>query len=307
MDDVLSDVFRLLRLKSCVYFLHDFHAPWGMRVDAGLFAQFHLVARGTCTIETDAGSLEAETGDVILFPHGARHTLADKPGGPVIAGNTVVEAIGGGTQIFAGDGPSTRLICGHFEYDNDIRHPLIKDLPEIIHVESFAALAPGATDTVVPMLIDELAAQRSGNRIVVERLAEVLLIQVLRAYFVKTPHLQGFLSAVSDSRLARAIGLIHQNPERPLRLGDLARAAGMSRSGFAAEFRAVTNLSPIAYLTQWRMYRARELLLTSDLPLGQIAAKQGYESDVAFSRAFKRAFAVSPASIRRAANGARRA
>ncbi len=304
MEDVLSDVFGLIRLKSCVYFMQDFHAPWAMRIGGGGVANFHVVMRGDGVAEVDEQSFAMSGGDVLLFPHGSAHVLADRAAREPVDGMAVLNAFNEGRPLFADGESATRLVCGHFEYDNEIRHPLIDELPETIQVNSFGSTGSNGLNDVLSILMREMTAAQPGARIIVERLAEVLLVQTLRAHFEQASHPRGFLAAASDDRLARAIRLIHSEADRSITLDDLARAAGMSRSAFALHFKSVSNASPIAYLTRWRMLMARELLTSGRASVADIANRSGYDSDVSFSRAFKRVHGVSPAQARRDSAGA---
>lgn len=299
MDDVLTSVFQLLRLKSCVYFLHDFHGAWAMEIDGGPHAQFHVVARGHCVVETDGGTRIAGPGDVLLFPRGMRHVLGDAPGRPPVPGMAVMRAINENRPIFARGAVSTRLICGHYETRHDMRHSVLGALPEMIHVRAFDRSTPAALDTLLPLIMRELDGGEIGGRAIAARLAEVLLVQVLRAYLASATPETGFLAALADARLRPALEAIHARYCEPLTLAALAAAAGMSRSAFAARFRAVMGESPIAYLARWRMIQARELLRDTALPVAEIAARVGYESDIAFARAFRRIFADTPSRARR--------
>jgi len=305
MEDVLGDVLRLIRIKSCIYFVNDFHDPWAMRIDGGggaAMAQFHVVARGQCVLESAGETRELGTGDVVLLPRGGGHVLADRPGRAPVPGVEVMRSLSGDSSMFSRGGAPTRLICGHFDYRDDLRHPLIAQLPALIQVRAFETVAPCAIETILPMLAREMTDARPGASVVVERLAEILLVQVLRAHLLQAGHARGFLAALADGRLSRAIALIHAESHRRLKLGDLARAAGMSRSAFALRFKAVLDLSPIAYLITLRMFRACDLLRGSELSLAEVADRIGYDSDVAFGRAFKRVLGVSPAEYRRAAD-----
>ena len=299
MDDTLSDIFRLIQLTSCVYFRRDFHAPWAMRMEAGPFAQFHVVTRGDCVVELAQGCHELGVGDVVLFPRGSGHTLADQPGRAAVPGPQVMASLAGSEPLFSNGGRATGLICGHYAYRRWPGHPALEALPDCILVRSLEVQPNLAATSVLPLLMRELRGEAPGGSAIVERLAEVLLIQVLRAHFDAGPQQVGFLAGLSDSRLVRAIRRMHLQADAPLTLDDLAREAGMSRSVFAQRFKERTGMSPIEYLTRWRMLTASDLLLKEDLSLAQIASRVGYESDIAFARAFKREFEVSPSVFRR--------
>ena len=298
MNQLLDDIFRMIRLRSCVYFQRDFRGSWSMRIADTGFAHFHVVSSGSCVVETDDGVTSLETGDVVIFPRGAAHVLADLPGRDPVDGGVVMDAEGKGRPMFTrGDSPC-RVICGHFEYRLRPMHPLIDGLPDMIHARAPALSSTTPERSVLPLLIAETDPASSGSASIAERLAEVLLIQVLHVHFDRDKRAAGFLSGLMDRRLSRALSIIHQDYPSQLTLGDLARTAGMSRTGFSQHFRALIGVPPIEYLTQWRMLSAGDMLERPDLPVSDIAARSGYDSEMAFSRAFKRTFKLSPTQYR---------
>jgi len=302
MEDVLSDIFRRIELKGCVYFKRDFWSPWAMEINNPGMAQFHVLIRGRCVLEADGGKYHAAPGDVFLLPRGGGHILADQPERDPVAGQIVMKSFQGEHPMFSTGEVSSQLICGHYEYRNEVDHPLLEQLPSVIHIRSFETTAPGIINSILPMIAGEMNAPRPGMDSIVERLAEILLVQVLRTHLNEQKHPRGFLAALSDTRLMKAIRLIHADTGSDLGLDELAGAAGMSRSAFALHFKMVTGFSPHAYLIQWRMFRACELLRTNRLPLVEVADRVGYESEISFSRAFKKILNVTPAEYRRAAS-----
>ncbi len=301
MDDVLSDLFRLIKLKSCVYFLRDFWSPWGMQIGGTGFAQFHVVTRGQCVVEAAGTCRDVVAGDVLLFPRGDAHVLADRPGRAATPGAAVMASLRSESPCFAAGARPTELICGHFEYRGEVGHPLIAQLPGMVHVPAFDSLSPGAIDSILPLLIREMKSAGPGGTSVVERLAEVLLVQVLRLHYQANPQPKGFWAGLADPKLARAIQAVHSGCGDRLTLEGLAAAAGMSRSAFALRFKDTVGLSPIDYLTKWRMLKAGELLQRGELSLAGVAREVGYDSEISFGRAFKREFALSPGEYRRRA------
>jgi AraC-like DNA-binding protein len=295
MQEVLSDVLRLIRLKSCVYYLRDFSSPWAMQMDQGPFAQFHVVMRGRCIVHSDGQLIEAVAGDILYFPHGKAHSLADQFGRDAVPGSRVLQD----PELFSEGPTSAQLLCGHYESRKDIRHPLLEQLPDIVHIKSFECPASSGIDNVLPLLVRELNEGAPGAEVIIERLAEILLIQVLRTNLAQAKIPTGFLAAMSDNRLTKAIRLIHEQAAEKLTIDDLASAAGMSRSGFALHFKKVSQISPIAYLVKWRMWQATDLLNKTGIGLARIAEQIGYDSEISFSRAFKREFGVAPGEYRR--------
>ncbi|MGI9296229.1 MAG: AraC family transcriptional regulator [Pseudomonadales bacterium] len=299
MNDALSDVFRLIRLKSCVYFQRDFFAPWGMKIGGTGFAHFHVITRGQCIVEVDGRFHTCSVGDVLFFPNGTSHTLADEPGRDAIPGSEVLASFNEEAECFSHGEVSTRLICGHYETRTDLTHPLLADLPPFVHIKDLNLLPNATAPSVLPLLMREVAISAAGSSSIIERYAEVLLIEVLREYSTRAPNRTGFLRGLTDRRLVRAIDRIHCDFSRPLGLDDIAESAAMSKSALSQRFKDTTGLAPIEYLSRWRMLNAADLLQETDASVAQVSAQVGYESEIAFARAFKREFGVTPSSYRR--------
>ena len=302
MTDVFGDVLRLIRLRSCVYFVREFWSPWAISFGGGKVAQFHVVLRGHCLLEAAGQTFHGAPGDVFLFPRGEAHRLADSAGRDPVSSQDYKASLHTDAPLFGHGDTPTQLICGHYEYRNDIDHPLIAELAPVVHVGSLEHYPPDTLHSVIPTLMRELDNDGPGASVVVEKLAEVMLVQVIRAYFAKQPRSTGVLAGLFDARLVKALRLMHAAFDQRLTLEALAVAAGMSRSAFAAHFKSVVGMAPMAYLAQWRMYRAHQFLQMDSMTVAQAAAKVGYDSDIAFSRAFKRQFGTTAAAFRRRVN-----
>ncbi len=299
MDDALSSIFSMLRLKSCVYFLRDFCAPWGMSMDKGRFAQFHLIVAGMCVAEVDGKTHYARNGDVLLFPRGYPHQLKDREDTRCLTGSEVMASLETSTPAFVEGGEPVRLVCGHYEYRDTPPVLLIDQLPEFIHVRAFDVASPRAADSIVPLLLRELDSGKPGGSTIVEHLAEILLIQTLREYVATAPHSAGLLKGLADPQLGQALKLAHAHPEWNLSVERLAREAGMSRSVFSDKFKSVIGLPPSEYLTKIRMVNAIDLLADQATTIPQVAEQVGYASEISFARAFKRETGATPSEYRR--------
>lgn len=298
-QDALSDILRLIRLKGCVYFQSDFSSPWGMEMGTTPFAQFHVVVRGQCWLSLGETQHFLTTGDIIIIPHGNAHDLRDEPQSTCVPGLEVLGAIQSGETPFADGEFTTRLLCGHFEFDRDLNHPFVTDLPELICVKGMGRKHEGWLEAITPILVGETGAGEPGADSIAERLAEVLLIQVLRIHAQDQTTGQGFLTALGDRRINAALKYIHSATEQDVTLDDIARAVGMSRSNLAARFKDLVGDTPMNYLTTWRMLRAKDILRSGTLPIVDVAEQVGYTSEAAFSRAFKRAYNQNPSHYRR--------
>ncbi len=295
--DVLSDVLRCLQLRSSVYFQAEFHAPWGMAIDQRTVAAFHFVVRGSCWLRHGGEeALRLGEGDLVVFPRGHRHSLSDRPNGDV----TPAEEFLGAGSPYGGPGPtSCSMVCGHFEYDMGARHPLLMGLPSLLHSQAGSSESVDWYQTAIRIAVleSQRADEMSGSTAIVERLAETLLIQVIRDYALRTG--EGYLAALSDPGLGRALNAIHDEPSRAWTVESLGRVASMSRSAFANHFREAVGLTPMQYATQWRMHTARRLLQTRETSVAAVAELVGYSDGFAFAKAFKRMFDESPSNLRR--------
>ena len=285
--DVLSDILEKVKLSSVVYFTSDFSTPWGMDVPKGPFAQFHIVTRGHCVLRTKNKKVQLFAGDIVVFPKGTSHWLADKESSVRKKGQDVVEAILNGKSLFDGDYISTTLVCGHFEFDRNIQHPFIKELPEMIHIKDADRKELSWLESISSLVIHEAGNETSGSNIIVNKLGEVLFIHTLRAFIQKNAKKKGFMAAIQDERISKALKAIHTSPEENWHLSSLAKIAGMSRTSFSNQFKSLIGETPLNYITNWRILRAKELLNESRESVGEIAEKVGYQSEAAFNRVFK--------------------
>lgn len=298
MMDVLSDVLQLVRLRGTVYFQSDFAAPWGMAMETSDLAAFHMVVRGHCWLWTaDSPPIPLAGGDMVLFTQGDAHWLSDKPGGACMPGVSVLADIQQGRSPFRQGDVCTTLLCGHFEFDRELHHPLLQELPPLIHLRGAARHETACLDTAAALITRETSAPRPGTAVVVDRLAEILFIQMLRAYMAETQP-DGYWAALNDREISQALTLLHAQPEANWTLDSIARRIGMSRSAFATRFKQLVGETPMRYLTGWRMQKARELLRETNSPLSAIACQVGYHSQAAFIRAFHREFQQNPGAMR---------
>ena len=298
MSDAFSDILRLIRLKSCVYFLRDFSAPWGMQMPQGAVAQFHAVLRGQCVVTAGGQALQGAPGDIFLFPSGLPHVISDTANADPVLGQVFMQSLSSDAPLFSTGPAATQLLCGHYEFRREFRHPLLQELPPVIQVKSAQGAEMSDLPDILRIMVHEMNGGVSGSTAVIERLAEILLIQIMRTSLMRNGRSGTFANGLTDPRLAQAIMLIHQHPERNLTLTELAAEAGMSRSAFALRFRMKTGTTPNAYLTLWRMCLARDYLQDRGLSVSQSAHRVGYDSEVAFSRAFRRHFGISPGKLR---------
>lgn len=310
--DVLSDILDTLRFRTCFYFTTDFRPPWGVAVPAfGNVARFHLVMSGSCWVRIgQTGTpFQMHQGDLILIPHGAAHVLSDVPNGPVLDVGDIVRDHGldtNGCLVFGGDNAdgATRLVCGHFEFDEG-ENPLMEALPPQIVLRRQISETHGWLKSILTLVAEEATSGRAGGEFVLKRLTDVLFVQTIRAWHEQQgEHEQGLLAAIADRHVGRSLRAVHEKTEAPWTVETMAREAGLSRTVFAERFRELVGQSPMTYVTSWRMHRARLLLAESDYSIDRIAAEVGYQSPASFARVFRKVTGESPGSVRRASHEA---
>jgi AraC-like DNA-binding protein len=238
--------------------------------------------------------------DVLLLPTGTAHIISDGGGQPARDARAVYRDLCERREPFPGDGPGVRLLSGHFAFDHMAKKLLLPHLPDVLHMSAREDQGPRSRSVLSTLLRDEIEARRPGTEIITERLAEIFLVQTIRDRLPDDKPRRDLLAAVLDPRLSAPIAMIHACYHEPLTLEEIARRTGMSRSSLAEKFKALTSFTPMSYLAAWRMLRARELLGDPTLSIGQIAVACGHRSAEGFSRAYKRAYGISPSSARSA-------
>lgn len=296
--DVLSDILSKVKLSSVVYFKSNFSEPWGMDIPKGPFAQFHIVTKGQCVLKTKDTLIQLFTGDIVVFPLGASHWLANNEKSLRRQGQEVVESILSGKSLFEGNQLSATLVCGHFEFDRSLDHPFIKELPSIIHIKDTDFNEFSWLKSITDLVIEEAGKEQSGSGIIINKLGEVLFVHTLRAFIEKNKSISGFIAAMQDARISKVLKEIHSSAHQNWSLEQLAEIAAMSRTSFANRFKSLTGETPFNYITRWRLLMAKELLEESSLSVGEIAEQVGYQSEAAFNRVFKKRISKTPLKFR---------
>ncbi len=239
----------------------------------------------------------------MLLPHGHPHLVRDAPRSLVTRLDELLatHAVGNrATLRFGGNGPATILICGGFTFENRDALPFLSALPPVLHLRE-SGRAGSWLRVAQEIIAAEIEADHLGANAILNRVSDLIFIEAVRSYFSDASGgPRGWFAALEDRHVGAAISLIHREPSRSWTVGSLAAAVGMSRSAFALRFSVLLGESPIRYLTRRRIARAVSMLEAKQLSIGQIAEAVGYESDVAFSRAFKRHVGLSPIDYRRA-------
>ncbi|MBC8103783.1 MAG: AraC family transcriptional regulator [Cytophagales bacterium] len=302
-SDPLSEVLRDLRIAGVSYGRCELTHPWGIDFPPQGPARFHFVASGGCWLHgADAGWTRLEAGDVALLPHGSGHTLADAIRGPARPlGEIPLKEIGDRTYRMSagGGGRLSLLFCCSVKFEEPAIDPLLELMPTTLLVRSAAR-----GDTALPLLLEtmaeEVVSERVGSATVLTRLADVVIARILRAW-VEAPRTEttGWLAAIRDPKIGRALAAIHRHPGAPWSVRSLADVAQLSRSIFSERFASVVGVSPARYLARWRMHVASVWLRRERLTVAEVSLRLGYESEASFSRAFKRLVGVPPSALRR--------
>ncbi len=303
-SDPLGEALHLLRLEGTLYCQSQLSAPWGIDIPP-LAPQMSFVVmtqgKGWLMVEGNPPHL-VEPGTLTLIPHGARHRLVSDPKVHAVPlFDLPIQKISERYErvYIDGGGEVSQATYGVMRFEHGAATRLIAALPAVMRVEPWADES-GWMQSTLRLIEREARALRPGGETVVTRLADILVIQAIRAWLDSAPEArQGWFAALRDPYVGRALVLMHRTPERQMDVVSLAKHTGMSRSAFSAKFAELIGESPMRYLTRWRLELAHAQLRKTHVPLAELAAQSGYQSDVAFCRAFKREFGVTPASVRR--------
>lgn len=304
MQDVLVDLLMRLRLRTRVFHRGHHCGEWRLELPPSGFALFHLVLHGRCVIElaNQAEPIELSGGDMIMFIRVNQHVVRAYDGAsPALeAGAAVMPA-----SLLEGD--ATGLVCGHIEFDPHCGSTWLDALPDYVIVRAASHPARDWLKHLLALLCAEASAQPPGVETVIERLADILFIHVLRSFLTTTTEYHGALAGFADPSLRRVLKLIHNAPQHPWTVAALAEAAKLSRSAFVRRFTRLVGAPPLTYLTQQRMEYAHQQLCAGRSKVIEVALSCGYESEASFHKAFKRKYGVAPGAVKRRANTRRSA
>ena len=312
--DALSDVLRVIRLSGGVFLEAQFSAPWCIngKISADDCAAFqvsprhviasHFVASGQMQMRVGDDVMNVRAGELVLLPHNDAHVFGSELGVPPVAARQVMQPplLGDIARIeYGGSGEMTQVLCGFLGTDNSFG-PLLSSLPSVLKLDVRATPLGSWIESSFRFAISQIATGRIGSTTVIAKLSELLFVEAVSHYIAGLPEdKQGWLAGLRDPNIGRALALLHASPAKAWSAEELAGEVGMSRSGFAERFTSLVGQPPMQYLTFWRMHLAAQQLRESRGAIAQIGHDVGYESEAAFSRAFKRQFGASPAAWRR--------
>lgn len=306
-SDPLGEALHFLRMSGAYYCRSELTAPWGFTMPPMPgYLWFHVVTSGRLCLEAGDDRRWIQPGDLALVPHGDGHVLRSEPGAPAPdILDLEREPVSDRYEILrhGAGGASTGLICGAVRFRHPAAANLIDILPRTIHIEASTSPKLEWMRTMLQLMAAEARELRPGGEAVITRLGDILVIQAIRAWMESDPAAQaGWLGALQDPQIGRAITLIHRDPARHWTVASLAYELAMSRSAFAARFTALVGEPVMSYVTRWRMQLAAAALKDEDVTIGELADRLGYQSEAAFSRAFKRVMGMPPGAIRKIAD-----
>lgn len=309
--DVLSDVLRNVRLSGALLFFAEYRAPWCVACPpshmiapllvpgARRLVIFHIVIDGACLVNRPGEKpMALEAGDAVMMAQGDPHVLADEQGREAVP---LVELLPmppwakAPYLVHGGDGPLTRVLCGFLHCAEAQLSPFLGSLPPIVRVEG----REGVASSLLPvqrLLVEEARAERPGYSCVLSRLTETFFVEALRQHMAGNEESSRALAALKDPVVGAALARLHDEPLRRWSVELLAREVAVSRSLLASRFTALMGCPPMHYLTRWRLLTAARRLHEGNESIAAVGASIGYESEAAFSRAFKRHLGAPPAT-----------
>ena len=306
-EDVLTDVLRSVHIQGTLYCRSKMSVPWGFRVARRDTASFHVVTEGQCWLDVEGviTGVPLNAGDLVILPHGHAHIMCNPPNTPAAEIEYLDDLVGKlapdehGMLHYGRGSASTALVCGGFQLEGHRTNPLVSALPPYIHISNADSRLIPWLQATVEWVEAEASANRAGAETVIARLSEILFIQAMRAFAsAHNDATIGWLKALNDPQIGRALALIHSQPQVQWTLAALAAQVGLSRTAFTTKFRQLVGKSPLRYITRWRLTKAAAELRTGTGKLTEIARLVGYASEVALSKAFKRTFGVAPGAYR---------
>lgn len=304
--DVLSNVLKVTNLTTHVLGSREFISPWGVHIDAQASATLHIVKRGACWLKLDDHpAIRLNAGDVVLLSGGDAHSLSSdrdmrdlEPYQDALARaqGTIVPPRRSNTDVAI---EPTVLQGASYRLSEEAAHPLLSLLPPVLHLPADRTEDDSELYTLLRLIGQETGKREAGSELVVPRLIDALFVYILRAWLRTLPEgMGGWLGALRDPQIRKALALIHESPQAPWTVELLARSVAMSRAAFAKRFTDLVGEPPLAYVTRWRMDLAAKFLRESMEPVSRIAGRVGYISETAFAKAFRRRRNVAPGQYR---------
>jgi AraC-like DNA-binding protein len=316
--DALSEILKVVQLNGAIFFNARFTAPWCVAspaeaslarmlgLDGERVVLYHYMVEGSCLVTLSGMEPHRlSAGDIVVFPHGDAHTMASSSEvQPQPLDAQAILRDRSKLLQFGGGGETTRLVCGYMACDPRLFQPVLAALPRVVTVSPSRMDKARWLEASLQHAVEEANSADPGVEGVLAKLSEAMVVETLRQYVAQlSPEHTGWLSGLRDRAVGKCLALMHEKPAHPWTVDALAREVAVSRSVLAERFTHFVGQSPMQYLGRWRMALATNYLRRSSLGLARIAEQVGYETDAAFSRAFRREFGVPPATWRRMHGG----
>lgn len=299
--DVFSDILNMIRLSGTVYFRLNFGTNWAMETPPSPYKMFYIVEKGDCWLRgsfTDS-PIRLQAGDILTFPHGDYHCISGTPDDiSPHAHMAILEAHQTGKLPLSSDTQPITLVWGHIAFQRNILHPFLEHLPPLILIRSAERSDMDWLKAITHKLIQESQSPLPGSEVVIDRLSEVLHIYMLRAFMLEQATPDSYWKVFNDMQIYQALQHIHSAPSDDWTLESLAYKVGVSRTLLATRFKEKVGMTPMRYITLWRMQKALDLLETTTLSIYEVAQSVGYGSEEALTRAFQRQFQMTPSKAR---------
>lgn len=279
--DVIQEIFKAIHFDANIYLHSAFCAPWDVSSNSSEHSSFHVIAYGNCQLHTVDGTVQQlNAGDLVFFPRNTSHQLINPD---------------------LNEQVSTTLICGQLVFTQQ-NNPILEALPDVVHIKANEMDRCPGFKNLFHHIVNEAEGDASGRQLVLDKLAEVLFIYIIRHHIQTSSGkdtTRGLLCGLSHPQLAMALVAFHSQLDHPWTLAGLAEQAAMSRSKFATVFNERLGMTALAYMTHWRMEHARNLLSSGRQSVYQVALSAGYQSEAAFIKVFKKHSQMTPGQYRR--------
>jgi AraC-like DNA-binding protein len=315
--DAYSEIVSRVKLNSALYFNAEFSAPWGVGIRNGEelapilcpgaqhILNYHYVLEGRAFAKLHGGpAMVLQRGDVVVFPRGSAHLLTSDPdSNSTLETDAALAKIKSGEMTLlqvGGGGAKTRFVCGFVACDPHLSKPVFEGLPDMFKVNISTDRGGRWLEASILHLVEEAASNKQGSQAMLAKVSEALVVETLRRYLATLPVAgKGWLAGARDPIVGKTLALMHTRVAESWTTVELARQVGISRTVLMERFTRLLAEPPIAYLTRWRLSLAAQSLAGTSHGMSEIASEIGYESEAAFSRAFKREFGMPPARYRK--------
>jgi AraC-like DNA-binding protein len=314
--DAFSEVLSAVKLKGALFFNAEFSAPWGfasppseslapdLLPGAKHLIIFHLLIEGSAFAQLEDGPpIGLSAGDIVVFPHGDPHTLRNGSPAHLMGRDGILALIRHrnlGTTRGGGNGEITRFVCGFMAVDPELCRPILAGLPQVLKVNIRSGVTGQWLEDLIRRLVEEVDSLSPGSEAMLAKVSEALFVETLRRYVTNLPAEEiGWLAGARDAVVGKSLAILHSRVGHAWTIAELAKEVGMSRTALLERFGRYLCEPPMAYLTRWRLQLAARRLVSTPHSVAAIASEVGYESEAAFSRAFKREFGSPPAKFRR--------